>query len=761
MEFDYSLQPGKKLYTDRTKSDAKPLMTVITAFYNAGAYFRQTFYSVMNQTFPWFEWIIVNDGTTRPEDVKLLCELAKTDDRVMLIHQENKGLSYARNVGIKQSCTDIIVPLDADDLIEPQYLEYLFWGLYYNPDASWCYTCSVGFGEKEYLWNYPWDAEKLKTYNFLNYSAAIRKKDIQTIGGYKVEKQSYFEDWRCWLEMLADSKRPVHLGGYLFWYRRLENGMLSEIHKNPEKQKFAEKIIKEAAKHADGTVKAKEYPLVKTKDPYYEPKPCPFSDEYVITNDKIHILMLIPWMMLGGSDRFNLEFVRGISKQTYDISIITTVQSENNWQQKFTRYTDKVFHLPDFLDPAYDLDFVSYYIKTRSVDVVFVTNSYKGYYMLPWLRKQFPHICIIDYVHMEEWYWKAGGYARISGMLGGMLDRTYVCNSVTREVMLQRFGRNADSVKTMYIGVDIKKFDRNAVKPGYLYERLHIPYHKQIVLFPCRMHPQKRPFLMLEIAQNVCRKNKDVLFVAVGDGEQQDELKKAVHDRKLDHAVICIGRVDRMKECYRDAKITLICSLKEGLALTAYESCAMGVPVISSDVGGQKDLIDSTVGRLIPSRQDEVTGIDNRTYDRREIEEFTNAILLLLEDEQLYKTCCKNCRQKAVGEFSVQNMIQKMQTEILELMSDDLLSRRHMHMSEVLKEQGKFAEEFYTAYLTLEEREQECEDVWKAKCYFENRLLCRKKDYGLWLHGIRRKCRQAVKLIYLLFLKVRSGRNKG
>ena len=113
MEFDYSLQPGKKLYTDRTKSDAKPLMTVITAFYNAGAYFRQTFYSVMNQTFPWFEWIIVNDGTTRPEDVKLLCELAKTDDRVMLIHQENKGLSYARNVGIKQSCTDIIVPLDA------------------------------------------------------------------------------------------------------------------------------------------------------------------------------------------------------------------------------------------------------------------------------------------------------------------------------------------------------------------------------------------------------------------------------------------------------------------------------------------------------------------------------------------------------------------------------------------------------------------------------------------------------------------------
>ena len=41
-------------------------------------------------------------------------------------------------------------------------------------------------------------------------------------------------------------------------------------------------------------------------------------------------------------------------------------------------------------------------------------------------------------------------------------------------------------------------------------------------------------------------------------------------------------------------KLRLYAVLKEGLALTAYESCAMGVPVVSADVGGQKDLIDSS-----------------------------------------------------------------------------------------------------------------------------------------------------------------------
>ena len=69
-------------------------------------------------------------------------------------------------------------------------------------------------------------------------TSAIRKKDIDEIGGYKVEKWSYYEDWRFWLEMLGAHKKPVSVKGYFFWYRRLDKGMLSNIVKDPERTSF-------------------------------------------------------------------------------------------------------------------------------------------------------------------------------------------------------------------------------------------------------------------------------------------------------------------------------------------------------------------------------------------------------------------------------------------------------------------------------------------------------------------------------------------
>ena len=71
------------------------------------------------------------------------------------------------------------------------------------------------------------------------------------------------------------------------------------------------------------------------------------------------------------------------------------------------------------------------------MDVLFVSNSYHGYYLIPWLREHFPELPIVDYVHMEEWYWRQGGYARASGMLGAVTEKTYVCNSATRDVLIE------------------------------------------------------------------------------------------------------------------------------------------------------------------------------------------------------------------------------------------------------------------------------------------------------------------------------------
>ena len=106
----------------------------------------------MNQIFPWYEWIIVNDGSTDRESVDRLKQISDRDSRIRILNKENGGISSARNLGIRESKTEYVVPLDADDLITPTYLEKLFWALYFEPGAAWAYTDGVGYQGQMYLW---------------------------------------------------------------------------------------------------------------------------------------------------------------------------------------------------------------------------------------------------------------------------------------------------------------------------------------------------------------------------------------------------------------------------------------------------------------------------------------------------------------------------------------------------------------------------------------------------------------------------------
>ena len=702
MGFDYSKEPGKKLLDRKLNTEGRPLVSIITPYYNAGTYFEQTYNCVLNQTFPWFEWIIVNDGSTKQEDVALLEKFAAKDNRIKVYHKENGGISTARNMGIKESKTDIIIPLDADDLIVPTFVEVMYWGLFFNPDATWCYSNNIGFENQEYLWDKPFNTTLLKTYNFLTYCAAIRKKDLLEVGCYDEITKHYFEDWRTWLKLLSESKTPVKSSMYGFWYRRLDTGVLPIVSNDKKTKELANKLIAEVAEKVDTTVEAKEYPCTGKPNQFKKPECSNFARTVFQTHDKIHVMMLIPWMEMGGADLFNLDVVRRIDKEKFEMSILTTVPGESIWRQRFEEYVTDIFELPSFLDQENYAEFISYFIKSREIDVLFLTNSYYGYYLVPWLRKNFPDLVILDYVHMEEWYWRNGGYARTSGVMGNILEKTYVCNERTRQVLINDFNRQPDSVETLYIGVDAEKYDANKVESGVVREQLQIAETRPIILFPCRMHPQKRPFLMLEIAQQVRKEISNIAFVAVGDGPQLEELQKVCKEKQLEQTIYFAGRAEDMLPYYKDADITLICSLKEGLALTAYESLSMEVPVVSSDVGGQKELIDDTVGKIISLEQDEESDLDNREFSAHEVQAYVDAIVDILQDKERYMQLSKNCRNRIEEAFSSEIMIHKLEQIFSQAVQDKEQKEQRLEKQKQIIALGNCAEDYGTIYQEVE-----------------------------------------------------------
>lgn len=91
--------------------------SIIIPLYNTENYIEKCLKSVMWQTYENYECIIINDGST-----DLSCEKAKeyikSDNRFIVLEQENKGLSMARNYGIQKASGDYLVFLDSDDFLE-------------------------------------------------------------------------------------------------------------------------------------------------------------------------------------------------------------------------------------------------------------------------------------------------------------------------------------------------------------------------------------------------------------------------------------------------------------------------------------------------------------------------------------------------------------------------------------------------------------------------------------------------------------------
>lgn len=705
MEFDYTQQPGKFIHENGYRKDGKPLVSIVTPFYNAANFFEQTFNCVENQTFPWFEWIIIDDGSTIKEDVQKVAEIIKDDPRIKMIHKENGGPATARNMGIQASNSEYILPLDADDLIEPTFIEYCWWMLEINKKAAWAYTDSCGFGSQEYLWKEPFDPIKEKKTNLATVTALIRKEWLEKLGYYDVKSKYFDEDWCLWLKIMSHNGYPVQSQNEaLFWYRRSDNGVFSTVHGNREIAENNSKIIREMADHV---IRPHNPIIFPGKDcnndlRIHSPIKSEVRQKVYEKHDKTNILFLFPWLSMGGADKFNLDLLDGLDKTKYNITVATTVESDNTWLQRFRNSVDQIFNLPNFMSAADYPEFISYLIRSREIDQIFVSNSYLGYCMLPWIRKNYPNISIIDYVHSESWYWRDGGYARVSGSMGALLDKTYVCNSETGNVLVHNFHRNLVSVDTVHIGIDQEKFNRNHVPEGLVYKDFALEKNRPIVLFICRIHPEKRPFLMLKIAEEVKKQIPDVAFVVVGDGPQYKALSDAVTNRGLEDTVYFAGAQNEVRPYYRDAKVTLICSTKEGLALTAYESCSMGVPVVSADVGGQKDLIDNEVGRLIPFRQDEKEDFDSRTFPKEEINDYVKAVVEILSNKEEWNRLSANCRRRIEDGFTIQKMTDFFNAELSCIYKNPVLKENRIKTSEALQLLGGIAEDIYSADLIIE-----------------------------------------------------------
>lgn len=113
------------------------LISIIVPIYNVEKYLDKCLQSITSQTYKNLQIILINDGST--DSSLRICEnFALNDERICIVNQESKGVSEARNTGIREAKGAYITFIDSDDVVESTYIQYLYDIIKENNDISVC-----------------------------------------------------------------------------------------------------------------------------------------------------------------------------------------------------------------------------------------------------------------------------------------------------------------------------------------------------------------------------------------------------------------------------------------------------------------------------------------------------------------------------------------------------------------------------------------------------------------------------------------------
>jgi len=209
-----------------------PKISVIIPCYNHGKYIKETVSSVLKQTFNSFEVIIVDDGSTDEEALRIFDEIEKKHSIIRVIHQKNGHLSNARNTGIGAARGEFFLPLDSDDTIEPTMIEKCYAEITKNPTLGFVYTYVRFFGDINFIWkNQEYNFYDLLHYNHPTVCGLVRKRAWESVSGYDENMKSGYEDWNFWISLGEKGWYGKLIKEPLFNYRKHGKSMINDARK--------------------------------------------------------------------------------------------------------------------------------------------------------------------------------------------------------------------------------------------------------------------------------------------------------------------------------------------------------------------------------------------------------------------------------------------------------------------------------------------------------------------------------------------------
>ena len=184
--------------------------------------------SVLKQTYDCVQVIVIDDGSTEEDTVRLLEEFERP--KTKLIRTAHNGLAIARNTGIAACESKYVLPLDADDKIKETYLEKAVSIMQADERIGIVYCKAELFGMEFGPWELqPYRFPELLHGNMIFCSALFRRSDWEKVSGYNPNMVYGWEDYDFWLSLIELGREVCCIPESLFCYRRRPDSMLGKM----------------------------------------------------------------------------------------------------------------------------------------------------------------------------------------------------------------------------------------------------------------------------------------------------------------------------------------------------------------------------------------------------------------------------------------------------------------------------------------------------------------------------------------------------
>jgi glycosyltransferase involved in cell wall biosynthesis len=314
------------------------------------------------------------------------------------------------------------------------------------------------------------------------------------------------------------------------------------------------------------------------------------------------VLLVQQFLAVGGAEQLALNIIGALKDQIRFIvvPIDATPPELGTTADAYRKLTPYVYIMPDFLSPDLRESFLAYLIERFRPVTLYIHNGCSYIYdVLPALKKRFPRLRTVNQVYDHQIGW----INRYDVSLVLNLDAHIGANRKICQAYLEQ-GARPEKVFQVEHGIETQKLDPGLYNEKMIAEvknRLDLPINKKIVTFASRLHPQKRPMDFVELARRYTS-DPGVFFLMVGDGPLAGVVDGNISRLHLTNI--------RRRPFYRPigdilavTDVLVLPSEYEGMPLIVSEAQCMGKPVVVTDAGNNREVLEITGGGVLVASQ--------------------------------------------------------------------------------------------------------------------------------------------------------------